>query len=226
MRGPGRPPLDGGPGVAEQVRTAVWGPAEYVGLPPRWLLVEGVLVGVLAATAIVGVGTAGVWTGHPALAAGEGGLVIAAALTVYLIITGAGRALVGIAAALGVCLALLTPQAATWLVLAERGEVRSVVVTLVEGGPGVGAEGGRYLCSVTDSTGAPLSKRIWRGCEGSTRPGDALSVVYDPEGAVPPRGVAPGTERGPLTEVTAVALALVAGCALAVVRSFRLGPPA
>ncbi|MEI5528290.1 hypothetical protein WB401_45650 [Streptomyces brasiliscabiei] len=203
----------------------VWGPAEFVGLPPRWLFAEGILVGVLAATAIIGVGIAGVWTGHPALAAGEGGLVIAAALTLYLLITGAGRALVGMAAVLGLCLALLMPQVAGWVVLTQRGEVRPAVVTLVEGGPGTGIEGGRYLCSVAGRAGAPLSTRIWRGCAGSTRPGDALTVVFDPRGAVPPRGVAPGTDRGPLLGVAAVALALVAGCALAVVRSFRLDPP-
>ncbi|MFM9596047.1 hypothetical protein ACKI1J_12815 [Streptomyces scabiei] len=224
MRRP-RPRPDSRTGVTAHVRAFVWGPAEFVGLPPRWLLAEGILVGVLTTTAIIGVGIAGVWIGHPALAAGEGGLVIAAALALYLLITGAGRALVGIAAMLGLCLALLTPQVAGWLVLTQRGEVRPAVVTLVEGGPGTGSESGRYLCSVAGRAGAPLSTRIWRGCAGSTRPGDALTVVFDPKGAVPPRGVAPGTDRGPLLRVAAVALALVAGCVLAVVRSFRLDPP-
>lgn len=220
-----RPRLDGSAGASAHVRAFVWGPAEFVGLPPRWLVVEGILVGALATTAIIGVGTAGVWAGHPALAAGEGGLVIAAALALYLLITGAGRALVGIAATLGLCLALLMPQAAAWLVLTQRGEVRPVVVTLVEGGPGTGIEDGRYLCSVTSRAGVPLSARIWRGCGGSTRPGDVLTVVYDPKGAVLPRGVAPGADRGPLLGVAALAVALVTGCTLAVVRSFRLIPP-
>lgn len=225
MRRPPRPRADSRTGLVAHATAFVWGPADFVGLPPRWLFAEGILVGVLSATAISGVGIAGVWTGHPALAAGEGGLVIAAALTLYLLITGAGRALVGTAAVLGLCLALLMPQVAGWVVLTQRGEVRPAVVTLVEGGPGTGIEGGRYLCSVAGRAGAPLSTRIWRGCEGSTRPGDALTVVFDPRGAVPPRGVAPGTDRGPLLGVAAVALALVAGCALAVVRSFRLDPP-
>ncbi|WP_308404147.1 hypothetical protein [Streptomyces sp. ATCC 21386] len=225
MRRPPRPRPDSRTGLAAHVTAFVWGPAEFVGPPPRWLLAEGILVGALAVSTIVGVGIAGVWTGHPALAAGEGGLVIVGALALYLVITGAGRALVGIATMLGLCLALLTPQVAGWLVLTQRGEVRPAVVTLVEGGPGTGTESGRYLCSVADRAGAPLSTRIWRGCAGSTRPGDALTVVFDPKGAVPPRGVAPGTDRGPLLGVAAVALALVVGCALAVVRSFRLDPP-
>ncbi|WP_234046446.1 hypothetical protein [Streptomyces adelaidensis] len=224
MRGPGRRPPVGDSGVMAHVRAAVWGPAEFVGLPPRWLLTEGVLVGILATGAIIGLGIAGVWTGRPSLAAGEGGLVIVAALAVYLLITEAGRALVGLVAVLGVCLALLTPPSLAGLVLVHRGEVRSVVVTSVEGGPVAGTEGGRYLCSVADRAGVPLSTRIWRGCERSTRPGDALDVVYDPDGVVPPRGVAPGTDRGPLLGAAALAAGLVAGCVLAVVRSFRLSP--
>ncbi|WP_237277056.1 hypothetical protein [Streptomyces caniscabiei] len=151
--------------------------------------------------------------------------MIATVLAVYFLITGAGRALVGIAATIGLCLALLTPQATGWLVLAHRGEVRPVVATLIEGGPGTGIEDGRYLCSVANQAGAPLSTRIWRGCEGSTRPGDALPVVFDPKVAVLPRGVAAGTDRGPLLEAAAVAVACVAGCTIAVVRSFRLIPP-
>ncbi|WP_371575988.1 hypothetical protein [Streptomyces sp. NBC_01314] len=206
------------------LRTAVWGPAEFVGLPPWWLLAEGLFAGLLASGAIVGVGTWGVWTGRPALASGEAGLVAAAALGVYLLVTGAGRALVGIVTVLGVCLALLTPQAAAGLVLEQRGRVRPVVVTSVEGGPGAGTRDGRYLCSVTSSEGVPLSTRIWRGCGGSTRPGDGLMVAYDPEGKVVPRGVDLETERGRLAGVAALACALVVGCAVAVVRSFRLGP--
>ena len=67
---------------------------------------------------------AGAWYGIPGLADGEGGLVCAAALALYLRVMRAGRALVGIVALLGVCLALQAPQAAVGVVLAERGRVR------------------------------------------------------------------------------------------------------
>lgn len=208
------------------LRAAVWGPAEFVGLPPRWLLAEGLFAGLLSSGVIVGVGAVGVWAGRPALASGEAGLVVAVALGVYLLVTGAGRALVGIVAVLGMCLALLTPQAAAGLVLEQRGRVEPAVVTAVEGGPGTGTREGRYLCSVASPEGVPLSATIWRGCGRSTRPGDRLAVVYDPEGKVPPRGVDPESQRGRLAGVAALACALVAGCAVAVLRSFRLSSAA
>ena len=210
--------------LMSHLRTTVWGPAEFVGLPPRRLLAEGLFAGILTAGAIICVGAAGVWTGRPALVSGEAGLAVAVALGVYLLVTGAGRALVGIVTVLGACLALLTPQAAVGLVLEQRGRVQSVVVTSVDGGPGAGIRDGRYLCSVAGPEGVPLGTRIWRGCRASTRPGDALTIVYDPEGRVPPRGVAPEAGHGPLTGVVALACALVVGCAVAVVRSFRLSP--
>lgn len=176
------------------LRTSVWGPAEFVGRPPWWLVGEGLLAGVLGAGAIVGATLFGAWTGRPALADGEAGLVCAGALALYLSFAGAGRALIGIAALLGVCLALQAPQAAAGIVLAERGRVQSVVVTSIEDGRA--AEGGhaRYLCSVEGSDGVPLKVRIWRGCGEATRPGDALAVVADPEGRVP-RAV---RRRGPV----------------------------
>lgn len=113
----------------------VWGPAEFGGLPPWWLTAQGLLAGCVAAGAII-VGTVdGAWYGIPELADGEGGLVCAAMLTLYLCVVRAGQALVGIVAVLVVCLALQTPQAAVGLVLAERGQVESALVTSVEGAP-------------------------------------------------------------------------------------------
>lgn len=103
------------------VRTMVWGPAEFVGRPPWWLVGEGLLAGGLGAGAIVATVLFGAWTGRPSLADGEAGLVCTGALTVYLSVVGAGRALIGIVALLGVCLALQAPQAAAGVVLAERG---------------------------------------------------------------------------------------------------------
>lgn len=205
------------------LRSTVWGPAEFVGLPPWWLVGEGLLAGFLGATAIAGTTLVGAWYGLPALANGEAGLVCAAALCLYLGLVRAGRALIGLVAVLGVCLALQTPQAAAGVVLAERGRAESVVVTSVDGGPAAVSSRGRYLCSVADQDGMPLKVRIWRGCGHTTRPGDALAVVYDPEARVPPRGVeARAPAAGPLRGLAGWAVALVAGCLLAVVRSYRL----
>lgn len=205
------------------LRSAVWGPAEFVGLPPWWLAMEGLAAGCVGAGVIVGVTVAGAWYGVTGLANGEGGLVCAAALAIYLCVVRAGRALVGIVSVLGVCLALHAPQAAVGLVMAERGHVESVVVTSVEGGPGAVSGSGRYLCSVADRDGVPLKVRIWRGCAQTTRPGDALAVVYDSKGRVPPRGVESGASRsGFLRDLGGWAAALVAACLVAVVRSYRL----
>ncbi|WP_328878755.1 hypothetical protein [Streptomyces sp. NBC_00299] len=205
------------------LRSTVWGPAEFIGLPPRWLAMEGLAAGCVGVGAIVGATVAGAWYGVPGLADGEGGLVCAVALAIYLCVVRAGRALVGIVAVLGVCLALHAPQAAVGLVLAERGRVESVVVTSVEGGPGAVSDRGRYLCSVADRDGMPLKVRIWRGCGETTRPGDALAVVYDSKGRVPPRGVEAGASRsGFLRDLGGWAAALVAACLVAVVRSYRL----
>ncbi|MEU6148114.1 hypothetical protein ABZ848_48250 [Streptomyces sp. NPDC047081] len=209
------------------LRSSVWGPAEFVGRPPWWLLAEGLVAGILGAGAIVGTTLFGAWTGRPSLADGEAGLVCAVALAVYLSFVGAGRALIGIVVLFGVCLALQAPQAAAGMVLAERGQVQSVVVTSVEDGRG--AEGGRvrYLCSVADTDGVPLKVRIWRGCGEATRPGDALAVVSDPEGRVPARGAQAGAGlSGPLRDLAPWAAALVAGSLVAVVRSYRLSLPA
>ncbi|WP_435612401.1 hypothetical protein [Streptomyces sp. bgisy159] len=211
------------PGLMAHLRSTVWGPAEFVGLPPWWLVGEGLLVGTLAVSAIVGTAVAGAWYGLPALAGGEAGLVCAAALTLYLCLVRAGRALIGLVAVLAVCLALQAPQLASGFVLAARGQVESVVVTSVDGGPAAVSSHGRYLCSVTDHEGVPLKVRIRRGCGRATRPGDELAVVHDREGRVPPRGLtAGGPVRAPLRDASGWAAALVAGCLVTVVRSYRL----
>ena len=203
------------------LRSTVWGSAEFVGLPPWRLAAEGLVAGCVTAGVIVGVTIGGAWYGMPGLAAGEGGLVCAAALALYLRVMRAGRALIAIVALLGVCLALQAPRAAVGLVLAERGRVESVVVTSVEVEPG--AVPGRYLCSLADWDGVPLKARIWRGCGRATRPGDALAVVYDVKGRVPPRGVEAGASRaGPLRDLVGWVGTLVAACLVAVVRTYRL----
>lgn len=203
------------------LRSTVWGPAEFVGPPPGWLVAEGILAGAISTAAIVGTALFGAWTGRPSLADGEAGLVCTLALTLYLSSVGAGRALIRIAALLGVCLALQAPQAAAGVVLAERGRVQSVVVTSVEDGRMASSGHGHYLCSVMDHDGVPLKVRIWRGCGETTRPGDALAVVYDPEGRVPPRGVA-AKGPGPVRGLAPWGVAFIAASVVAVVRSYRL----
>ncbi|MFH9589612.1 hypothetical protein ACH4LS_31315 [Streptomyces luteogriseus] len=214
------------PHLMAHLRSMVWGPAEFVGPPPLRLSAKGILAACLAAVAIIGTAVAGAWYGITGLAAGEGGLVCAALLAIYLCRIRTGRALVGAVAVLAVTLALQTPQAAAGFVLAERGRVEPGVVTSVEGGSADAQGGGRYLCSVIDRDGIPVKVRIWRGCERTTRPGDAITVVYDVEGRVPPRGAEGG--RSALDALSGLAgwvAGLVAACVVAVVRSCRLSVP-
>ncbi|MEU0112616.1 hypothetical protein ABZ137_02540 [Streptomyces bobili] len=208
------------------LRATVWGPAEFVGLPPWWLVGEGVFVAVLAVVSIVGTSALGAWTGCSGVADGTVGLVCALALAVHLIVVRAGRALVGVVAVLAVCLAAQAPQAAAGVVLAEQGRVQSVVVTSVRDAGAVRGGRGRYLCSVADERGVPLAVRVWRGCGQATHPGDALAVVYDPRGRVPPRGVGAGVGgAGALLGLAGWAAALVSATVVAVVRSYRLTVP-
>lgn len=214
-------------GLMAHLRARVWGPAEFMGLPPWRLVGQGVLVGLLGAGGIVGAGALGMWSGPPALASGEAGIAVACVLALYLLAVQAGRAFVGLVLVLGVCLALATPRATAGLVLAERGQVQQALVTAVQSEPGGGRGQGRHLCSVESVEtrgGAPLRARIWRGCRPSTEPGDALAVVYDPLGRVAPRGMG-GAKADPtaLLHLAGLATGLVAGCVVATVRSFRLG---
>ncbi|WP_405956614.1 hypothetical protein [Streptomyces phaeochromogenes] len=76
---------------------------------------------------------------------------------------------------------------------------------------------------MADQDGVPLKVRIWRGCEPATRPGDTLAVVYDLQGRVAPRGVQAGVSGAdPLRDLGGWAVTLIAACAVAVVRSYRL----
>jgi hypothetical protein len=218
-----RLPAEPEPQLTAHLRSTVWGPAEFVGLPPRRLVGEGILAGVLGAGSIVGAGVAGDRTGVPVLASGEAGLVCAGVLALHLVLLRAGRALVGIVAVLGVCLALQAPQAAADVVQADGERVAPMVVMSVDDAGQAGAGLTRYLCSVVARDGAPLKVRVWRGCGRTTRPGDVLAVVYDPEGRLPPRALTGGpVTTGPLRGLASLAAALLAGCVLAVVRSRRL----
>ncbi|WP_245936269.1 hypothetical protein [Streptomyces cahuitamycinicus] len=214
------------PHLMERLRSMVWGPAEFVGAPPLRLAAKGILAGCLAAVAIIGSTVAGAWYGITGLAVGEGGLVCAALLVLYLCGVRAGRALVGAVVVLAVGLALQTPQAAAGFVLAERGRAESVVVVSVEGASADARGGGRYLCSVIDRDGVPMKVRIWRGCEQTTRPGDVIAVVHDVEGRVPPRGAeGGGSALDALSGLGGWLAGLVFACVVAVVRSYRLSAP-
>jgi hypothetical protein len=80
---------------------------------------------------------------------------------------------------------------------------------------------------VVGADGVPPKGRIGRGCGRTSRPGDTLAVVYDPDGWVPPRGVATGAGvPGLLGDLAPWAAALVAGSTVAAVRSYRLAIPA
>ncbi|MFD5280438.1 hypothetical protein [Streptomyces rubrogriseus] len=218
-----RGPSAHGSHAAAHVRAMVWGPADFTGLPPRWLIGEGLFAGVLGTGLIVGAGVFGVWTGESAFAAGEVGLVCALGLVLYLLLVRAGRALVGIVAVLALGLALHAPQTAAGVVLTARGQEGSVVVTSVQASEKASGARGRHFCSVEGRDGVPSTARIWRGCTQATRPGDALALVYDPKGLVPPRGVEGAT--GILEELGGLlgwAVGLVIACVIAVVRSFRL----
>ncbi|MFD9865108.1 hypothetical protein [Streptomyces alboflavus] len=222
----GRPAPD--TGLTAHVHAWVWGPAEFMGLPSPRLVGKGVLTGLLGVGGIVGAGALGMWTGPAALRTGEAGLVVACALAAYLAAIKAGRAFVGLVLALGLCLALTAPQVMAGLVLAHRGQIQVGRVTSVEvqSAQQLSQGGARYLCSVEKRDGTPLRTQIWRGCHRSTEPGDALAVVYDPLGRLPPRG-AEGVRAGPwsLGGAMGMAGALAAFCAAAVVRSFRLTLP-
>ncbi|MFC8222174.1 hypothetical protein ACFUTY_28925 [Streptomyces sp. NPDC057362] len=201
----------------------VWGPAEFTGLPPQWLIGEGLFAGVLGSGLIVGAGVFGAWTGESAFASGEVGLVCALGLVLHLFLVRAGRAMVGIVAVLAVGLALHAPQTAAGVVLTARGQERSVVVTSVQASEKASGARGRYFCSVESRGGAPSRARIWRGCTQATRPGDALALVYDPKGRIPPRGVTGATGIvDALRGLAGWAVGLVVACVTAVVRSFRL----
>lgn len=214
---------DGERRPAGPIRSALWGPADYRGGPPGWLVSEGLTVGLIGVAAVVGPGVAGVLTGSAALRTGEPGVVVTLGLALYLFITGAGRALIGAVAVTGMFLAVLTPRATAEAVLARGGVVRQVVVTSVAVQHDNGR--GRRYCAVRHSDGTPVSVRIWRGCEETTGPGDHISMVYDPKGRVPPRGLAAsGAHTQPYAEPAGAGLALVTLCVVAVVRSYRLTP--
>ncbi|GGV72474.1 hypothetical protein GCM10010277_85500 [Streptomyces longisporoflavus] len=205
-------------GLAEHLRSVLWGPAEFVGVPGR-LLAEGVLAGTVAAAAIVGSAFAGMWGGPRGLVTGELGVVVVAALVLYLMVLRAGRVLIGLVAVLGACLSFMAPDVAAGVVLQHRGLVEPARVASVQ----TTTEHGRTVCSVEGVGAVRAGAEVWRGCAASIAPGDTLPVVYDPRGRVPARGVAaPGELVKAELWLAALAIVFVGVCTVAVVRSFRL----
>ncbi|MGB8939665.1 MAG: hypothetical protein WCD21_05410 [Streptomyces sp.] len=209
------------PVLAEHLRSVLWGPAEFVGIPGR-LLVQGLSAGSATAVMVVGSAFAGMWGGPRGLATGELGLLVAAGLVLYLVVLRAGRVLIGLVAVLGACLAFMAPDVATGAALHQRGRVEPARVASVQ----KAAEHGRPVCSVTDIDAVPAGAEVWRGCAESITVGDTLPVVYDPQGRAPTRGVAaPGELRAAELRLAALSVLFVGGCTVAVVRSFRLEAP-
>ena len=147
------------------LRATVWGPAEFVGLPPGGWSGRGFWPAASASRAIVGTARLRCLDRGAPLADGEAGLVCARGARRVSVRraggTGAGRH----RRRCSVCASRCRPRRPpAGVVLAERGRVQSVVVTSVEDGRAVRGGRGRYLCSVADSDGVPLKVRIWRGC--------------------------------------------------------------
>ncbi|WP_199547611.1 hypothetical protein [Streptomyces sp. N35] len=187
--------------------------------PPLWLRIEGIAVAAVGTLAVIGCAVAAVLAGLPSSKAVAAGVVAVLALTLYLLVTRAGRLIGGIVAGLGIALAMVVPQAATELTLAGRGERVQVVVTAVDVS---GEDEDRYLCSVRYGDGTPVQRRLWRGCSASVSPGESIAMVYDPKGRIAPRGASPAPETWQLVVQGAGLAGLLAAFSYAaVVRSIR-----
>jgi hypothetical protein len=200
-------------------RAWMWGPANFTGAPPRRLLVEGTVLGLGIAVLVVGSGVVGVLTGYrlPALVAG---IVVTLGAAAYLFFTNAGRVLVAAVALLGAVLSWWVPRAAAEAVLAERGETRTVVVTEVRTHRYEGRDYVKNSCTAELLDGTAVKAEAWRTCTLSTRPGDHLSMVFDPDGAVDPTDrLLPGSAAEGAWRPAGLALLLAVVCCVTVVRS-------
>ncbi|XIG72847.1 hypothetical protein C1N81_05000 (plasmid) [Streptomyces sp. SGAir0957] len=178
-----------------------------VGIPRGWSA-KGLATDTAAAVALIGAPLAGRWGGLRGLVTGEVGVLAVAALV-----------LIALVAAVGACLVLAATDVAAGVRLPQRGLVESARVASIEATPGRR----RAVCSLTEVEAALAGVQVWRGCAASTLPGPTLPVVYDPRGRAPARLVAaPDEPRTAELRLAALAFVFVGGCALAVVRSFRL----
>jgi hypothetical protein len=201
----------------------LWGPANVTGRPPARLVVEGLLVGLLTAGPVAGAAVAGALTGF-VFAGTAAGVVVGLAGAWYLFSTNAGRVLVGAVALLAGALAWWLPDMTARAVLAARGESRTVVVTVVHVHRYEGRNYVKNYCSVRLLDGTPVPTKASRTCGADARPGRHLTMVFDPEGAVPPTDrVLPATATEALAGPAAATLALAALCCVAVIRSASPG---
>ncbi|MFE0802560.1 hypothetical protein [Streptomyces sp. NPDC058812] len=217
--GPGRDADQSGAVPGTNYRALMWGPANFRGTPPKRLLLEGTVLGTGLSGLIAGSAVAGALTGHrlPALVAG---IVLALGAAAYLFFTNAGRVLLIMVALLGAVLSWWVPRVTAEAVLAERGETRSVVVTEVHEHRYEGRDYVKNSCTTQLPDGTPVEAQAWRSCTLSTRPGDRLTMVFDPEGAIEPTDrPLPGSAAEAAWRPTGLALLLAAICCVAVVRS-------
>ncbi|MEU8525403.1 hypothetical protein AB0C77_07335 [Streptomyces sp. NPDC048629] len=197
----------------------LWGPANFSGRPPTRLVVEGIVVGFLTAGLIGGAVVTGALTGFGMVGSGVG-LIVSLAAAGYLFSTNAGRVLVAAVALLGGALAWWIPGQAAQAVLAARGKARTVVVTEVHVHRYEGRNYVKNSCSVRLLDGSPVPNEAWRTCGPTARPGQHLTMVFDPEASVPPTDrILPATATEALAGVTAATLGLAALCCVAVIRS-------
>lgn len=197
----------------------LWGPANFTGRPPARLVVEGVVVGVVTAGLVAGAAVTGVLTGFDTIGTVVGA-VVALASAGYLFSTNAGRVLVAAVALLGGALALWIPGQTAQAVLAARGESRTVVVTEVHVHRYEGRNFVKNSCSVRLLDGTPVPAEAWRSCGADARPGQRITMVFDPEDAVPPADrILPASAAAALAGPAAASLALAALCCVAVIRS-------
>ncbi|WP_433544063.1 hypothetical protein ACQPZG_02365 (plasmid) [Streptomyces sp. CA-294286] len=199
--------------VRAGLRRLLWGPAAGHGRLPRWLCREAFAVALLSTAAVLGAGAAAPLTGLTALHSGAVGTVCVAATVLYLLVVRARWASVAIVATFGLALAPFAPNTAVDLALAGQGEQRSALVTSVT--PGLGTP--RRYCTVSGPDGIPLARPIWRGCTAQVGPGDRITVLHDPEGRLPPRGLDLVTS---LTETTGRAAGFAVVTFLSVIRSY------
>lgn len=162
-------------------RAMMWGPANFRGTPPKGLVVEGLLIGFLATGAILGVNVAGAFSGH-VIVGRLAAAVVLVILALYLLRTNAGRVLVFLVVALGVALTWFTPRDTADVVLAARGQARTVIVTDVIVHDYKGRDYTKNSCRVRREDGKPVKELAWRSCTLAAEPGDRLTMVFDPDG--------------------------------------------
>lgn len=200
------------------------GPARFSGRPPHWLRVQSAVFVFVATVVLVGLGAVSAYSRAEPFRDGSAGVVLVLAFAVSLLVIRVGRLFVIAVAAVGIPVAVLTPQLAGHIVLDNRGvqlsaEVAAVAPASDRPGPP------RQYCSISEVPGSYAPVWIWRGCTPATTPGDLISVVYDPLGIVRPRGVEERAFSVQVVKYTGSVICFLAVSYTAVMRSYPLHPP-